>query len=140
MGVGPSFTLPPDVPGGDHAQPVHRPQRLPVEHLQQRGADAAGGIQRAAVASSRALCRLRHHPAAGRPASPTFHPMNSGTHSGIEFFFVEFVIHQVFTVDASRTRKNCFIQFTFTLYFLQQTHLGREGSLTQEKMLKYNMI
>lgn len=56
--------------GGDHAHPVCRPKRLPLEHLQQRRAAEAGGLQRAASTSNPTLCRLRHHPPAGWPFYP----------------------------------------------------------------------
>lgn len=56
--------------GGDHAHPVCRPKRLPLEHLQQRRAAEAGGLQRAASSSNPTLCRLRHHPPAGWPFYP----------------------------------------------------------------------
>lgn len=50
------------VTGGDCAQPVYKPQRLPLEYLQQWRADEAGGLQSTTFAPNHTLCWLRHHP------------------------------------------------------------------------------
>lgn len=71
--------------GGDHTQPVCRPQCLLVEHLQQRRADEAGRLQCATFTPNHTLCWLRHHQTTGRSSDQgNIYLLNSFTHSKME--------------------------------------------------------